>query len=61
MLLRSEGGIPRDLIRWWGLEAYATRNRLTKNEGERKFSMNQNFTVLLVLRKTLKIMIDAKR
>ena len=33
----------------------------TKNEGERKFSMNQNFTVLFVLRRTLKIMIDAKR
>lgn len=61
MLLRSEGGIPGDLIRRSRLEAYATGCRLTKNEGERKFSMNQNFTVLLVLRKTLKIMIDAKR
>lgn len=34
---------------------------LTRNEGERKFSMNQNLTVLLVFRKTLIIMIEAKR
>ena len=31
----------------------------TRKDGERKFSMNQNFTVCFVLRKTLKIMIDA--
>ena len=34
--------------------------RLTKKDGERKFSMNQNFTVPFVLRSTLRIMIDAK-
>lgn len=34
---------------------------LTRNEGERKFSINQNLTVLLVFRKTLRIMIEAKR
>ena len=34
---------------------------LTRKDGERKFSMNQNLTLLLVLRSTLKIMIEAKR
>jgi hypothetical protein len=34
---------------------------LTRNEGERKFSMNQNLTLLFVLRKTLRIMIDTNR
>ena len=36
-------------------------NRRTRNEGDKKFSMNQNFTVPFVLRSTLRIMIDAKR
>lgn len=36
-------------------------NILTKNEGDKKFSMNQNLTVLLVFRMTLNIMIEAKR
>jgi hypothetical protein len=30
----------------------------TRKDGERKFSMNQNLTVLFVLRRTLKIMMD---
>ena len=34
---------------------------LTKNAGERKFSINQNLTVLFVLRRTLRIIIDANR
>ena len=33
----------------------------TRNEGDRKFSMNQNLTVLFVWRRTLRIMIEAKR
>jgi hypothetical protein len=36
-------------------------SRLTKNEGERKFSMNQNLTVLWVCFITLKIMMEANR
>lgn len=35
--------------------------RLTRNDGDRKFSMNQNLTVLFVLRRTLRIMMDANR
>ena len=34
---------------------------LTKNEGDKKFSINQNLTVLFVLRNTLRIMIPTKR
>lgn len=34
---------------------------LTRKEGERKFSMNQNLTVLFVFLKTLKTMIPTKR
>jgi len=33
----------------------------TRNEGDRKFSMNQNLTVLFVLRSTLRIMIPTNR
>ena len=44
------------------MTAYAVEvGRLTKKDGERKFSMNQNLTLLFVWRRTLVIMIDAKR
>lgn len=33
----------------------------TRNEGDKKFSMNQNLTLLFVCRRTLRIIIDAKR
>ena len=41
--------------------SFTTKERcgLTRKEGERKFSINQNLTVLLVFRRTLRIMIDA--
>jgi hypothetical protein len=35
--------------------------QFTRKEGERKFSMNQNLTVLFVFFITLRIMIDANR
>ena len=34
---------------------------LTRKEGDKKFSMNQNFTLLFVFRRTLRIIMDAKR
>ena len=37
------------------------KDPLTKKEGDKKFSMNQNLTVLFVLRRTLRIMMEAKR
>lgn len=37
------------------------RNGRTRNAGDRKFSMNQNLTVLSVFLSTLRIMIPTKR
>jgi hypothetical protein len=34
---------------------------LTRNEGDRKFSINQNLTVFFVFRRTLSIMIEDSR
>ena len=44
------------------IETYSSFNIvLTRNEGERKFSINQNLTVLSVFRRTLSIMIEDRR
>jgi hypothetical protein len=44
------------------ISSFIMRTRkLTRKVGDRKFSMNQNFTVLLVCFITLRIMIEANR
>lgn len=59
MRRKSEVRIPLSHIRHC-LLAHDIFSR-TRKDGDKKFSMNQNLTVLFVLRKTLNIIIEANR